>query len=255
MSPTTPPLAESMPSTEALAGRPPYLRLALMGLFVIGMLLAYALLPLTEWLSDVARVLRDFGPFGILLYVGAYTAGSLFLFPAAVLSLTAGFAWGIAGGFVIAIVAATAAACSAFLVGRYVFRGRLRRVLMEKPKLSAVERAINGKGARLVFLLRFSPVLPFPILNYVLGMTRIPFPGFAGATAVGLMPITLMYAYLGSIGAQLGGLDGGAADVGPMKIIVAVVGVLVTIGITVWVGKAARQALREVETETAPQPF
>jgi uncharacterized membrane protein YdjX (TVP38/TMEM64 family) len=253
---TSPVESAPEPSAEpVLAGRPPWVRIALAGLVVIGVLLAYALLPLTEWLTGFARILRDLGGGGIALYFAMYTVVSLFLFPAAVLTLTAGFAWGAVGGLAVAIPAATIASCTAFLIGRFAFRGRIRHLLLKKPKLAAVERAINAKGPRLVFLMRFSPILPFPVLNYILGMTHLPFPGFALATALGMLPISFMYTYIGEIGAQLGGLDGDAAEVGPIRWVMLIVGIVATAGITFWVGKAARAALREVEAETRPQTF
>jgi len=238
-----------------LTPRRPWFRIALAVAIVVGMLMAYTMLPLADWLGEVAHYLRGLGGWGVALYLAAYTAVSLFFFPAAILTITAGFAWGTFAGFAIAVPASTLASASAFILGRFVFSGRVRRMLLKRPKLAAIENAINSKGPRLVFLLRFSPVLPFPILNYILGMTRIPLLGFVAATFVGIMPISLMYTYIGDIGATLGGLNAGGEEVGSLKIILGVVGGLATIAISIWVGRAARAALREVEKETRPQVF
>jgi uncharacterized membrane protein YdjX (TVP38/TMEM64 family) len=249
--------AEGAPSPR---GRPRstwarWLRVGLGVLLVGGFVAAYALLPLAAWLTRVAQFLRDLGIFGVLLYFGVYTLASLVCFPAAVLTLSAGFAWGALGGLAAAIPAAALAALTAFTIGRVAFRGRLRHALMARPRLAAVERAINAKGARLVFLMRFSPILPFPVLNYVLGMTRIPAPAFVLATATGMLPISFMYTWTGALLVELGGLDGEPQEVGPVKLAMGGLGLLATVFITLWVGRAARAALREVEDETGPQPF
>lgn len=162
---------------------------------------------------------------------------------------------GALGGFAIAVPAATLAATCAFLVSRFFFSGRFRSWLLHRPRLHAVERAVNEKGAPLVFLLRLSPMLPFPVLNYIFGLTLIPYRAFALATFIGMMPITFMWTYVGSLGAELGGLDGDTpGELGAAKIGFGVVGGLVTLAVSIWVGRAARKALREAaEHEAAEQ--
>jgi uncharacterized membrane protein YdjX (TVP38/TMEM64 family) len=233
------------------ASRPPWWRVAGALLLAGGLLAAYTLLPLREWLTEAAGVLRGLGALGVLIYIAVYTVASLFVFPAAILTFSAGVAWGAFGGLAAAIPAACCAALTAFTIGRLAFRGRLRASLLARPRVAAVERAINAKGARLVFLMRFSPVLPFPVLNYVLGMTRIPASSFAFATVTGMLPISLMYTWSGALVGQLGGLDGQAPqEVGAAQVAMVVFGALATVFITWWVGRAARAALREVEAET-----
>lgn len=232
----------------------PWIRWALLGTLVVGLALAYTLLPLTEWLTDIARALRGLGPIALALYVVTYMLASLLFLPAALLSIGAGFAWGALGGFAVAVPSATIAASTAFLISRFFFSGRFRSWLLHQPRLHAVERAVNEKGAPLVFLLRLSPMLPFPLLNYVFGLTLIPYRHFALATFIGMMPVTFMWTYLGSLGAELGGLDGDTpGEVGTAKIAFGVVGGLVTLAVSVWVGRAARRALREAAEHEAAE--
>ncbi len=221
-----------------------------------GVLAAYTLLPLQAWLIEVARVLRGLGGVGVALYFGVYTVASLFVFPAALLTLSAGVAWGPLGGLAAAIPAAAIAALTAFSIGRLAFRGRLRASLLARPKVAAVERAINAKGARLVFLMRFSPILPFPILNYVLGMTRIPAVSFVAATATGMLPISFMYTWTGALLGELGGVgDGPPKEVGALNVLMTALGIAATVFVTWWVGRAARAALAEVEAEAKDASF
>jgi len=240
------PLAKIAPQEATPDPVKPWIRWVIFGLLVTGIALAYLLLPLTEWLVAVARELRRLGPAAVVVYVLTYAVSSLLFLPALLLTLGAGFAWGALGGFAIALPAATIAASVAFLSARYLLHGRFRAWLLVTPRLAAVERAVNQKGAMLVFLLRLSPLLPFPVLNYTFGLTLIAHRKFAVATFFGMMPITFMWAYVGSIGAELGGLEGKApVEVGTAKIVLGIAGGLITLAVSVWVGKAARRALRE----------
>ncbi|MFO0747997.1 MAG: TVP38/TMEM64 family protein [Myxococcota bacterium] len=214
-------------------------------LVVGGLIAAYTLLPLKQWLGEAGDVIRGLGAAGVLLYIASYVVGTMLFFPAALLSLCAGFAWGAIDGFAVAIPSSTLAAVSAFSTSRYLFRGRFRDWVMRRPRAAAIDSAVNRRGPWLVFLLRFSPVAPFPLINYALGLAHIPLWQFALATFFGMMPISFLYTYTGSV-ARLLGTDVGMST--EQKIFL-VVGIVVTIGVTIWVTRAAQRALRE---STAP---
>ncbi|MCC6623834.1 MAG: TVP38/TMEM64 family protein [Deltaproteobacteria bacterium] len=214
----------------------------LLSVVVIAIVCAYVFLPIREWLSAIAGELRALGVLGIVLFIVTYTASTLVLFPAAVLSLGAGFAWGVGGGFAVAVPAATIAATTGFLIARYLFHGKFRAWLMRRPRLAAIDDAVNQKGAFLVFLLRFSPVFPVPLLNYAIGLSHIRLRGFVLATFFGLMPINFLYAYTGSVGEQLSNPN---SDLGGLQLAFLIGGLVVTVAVTWWVTLAARKALRD----------
>jgi uncharacterized membrane protein YdjX (TVP38/TMEM64 family) len=226
-----------------------WVRYSFMAAFVVGLVLAYTLLPLDVWMKAIALELRELGWLGVPVYAATFVVWCLFGLPAALFSIGAGVTWGVLGGAMVAVPSATLTATTAFIVGRYLFRGRFRDWLMHRPRLMAIDRAVTRRGPLLVLLLRFSPVFPFPILNYALGLTHIPLKGFVVATLLGMVPITLMWTYVGSVGAELAGfadLDGELpGEIGTAKIVLGVLGILATAFVTVWVGKAARAALRE----------
>lgn len=55
-----------------------------------------------------------------------------------------------------------------FFTARYLFRDHVRAFIMKNPKLRAIDYAIQTKGQRIVLLMRFSPIVPFGIFNYVI---------------------------------------------------------------------------------------
>lgn len=224
---------------------PRWRRWALVIVIVLAVLSAYIFLPIRDWLDAASKELRDLGALGVVLYIAIYVVATLCAFPAALLSIGAGFAWGPIGGVAVAIPSATLAGATAFTLSRTIFRARFHRWMSGHPRFAAVEHAVESKGAWLVLWLRFSPVFPFPILNYLFGLTEVAFAKFVLATALGMMPITFMYTYAGSLGRELGQADLSGGALGPEKFVVLGVGIAVTIAVTIWVGGTARRALRE----------
>src|SRR6185503_6399832 len=93
---------------------------------------------------------------------------------------------------------ATLGACAAFLVARYLARGAVERRLVDYPRFAAIDRAVAREGRKIVFLLRLSPIFPFSLLNYALGLTRVRFADYAVAS-LGMLPGTLLYVYYGKV--------------------------------------------------------
>ena len=120
------------------------------------------------------------------------------------------------------------------------------------PRFAAIDRAIAADGRRITFLLRLSPVFPFNLLNYALGLTRISFADFALA-CLGMLPGTLLYVYLGSLAGDLAAIAGGAATSqgGWLQRGFFLVGLAITAVVTILITRTARRALASV-TEEGP---
>ena len=82
------------------------------------------------------------------------------------------------------------------------------------PRLAALDEAVSRQGAFLVVLLRLSPFAPYNVVNYALSASRVGLVAFAGASLVGMAPITFAWAWAG---AAFGGLEGmaGRPPAGP----------------------------------------
>src|SRR5450631_4770541 len=109
---------------------------------------------------------------GALLFAGAYVLGTLLFFPGSVLTLAAGFLYGLVGGMAVVVPGSILGALLAFLLGRTVLRRPTERLLRRHPRFAAVDTAVAENGFRVVLLLRLSPLFPFNLLNYGLGVTR-----------------------------------------------------------------------------------
>lgn len=207
--------------------------------------MAWLFLPLRRWLLAALEFTRGAGTVGIFAYLGLYSAASAALLPGSVLTLAAGFAWGPVLGTAIAWVSANLASSLCFWISRSLAGDWAARRVGDRRLLGAIESAVSRNGLRVVFLLRLSPVVPFNLLNYALGLTQVRFRDYLLGGAIGMLPGTAMYVYLGSLISSLSQVDSGApAGGGPARAVLYWGGLGATILVSVLLTHAARKELR-----------
>jgi uncharacterized membrane protein YdjX (TVP38/TMEM64 family) len=144
-------------------------------------------------------------------------------------------------------VASTIGAALAFLVGRYLVRDSVRTWVADNPKFAAVDAAVARRGWWIVFLLRLSPVFPFNLLNYALGLTGVSFTRYVLASWVGMLPGTIAYVLVGVAGKQ--------ALSGDEKVWYWVLAAVATLVVTVFITRVATRAIRsEPEASVTVSP-
>lgn len=222
-----------LPLGRVLAG------LAILLLIVLAGRRAAALVPpFAEWVQGL-------GVWGPVVFVLGYVVATVAFVPGSILTLGAGAIFGLVKGSALVLLAATLGASAAFLVSRYLARGAIERRLAGNERFAAIDRAIGREGRRIVFLLRLSPVFPFNLLNYALGLTRVRFADYLIAS-VGMLPGTLLYVYYGKVVGDVARLAGGAPIAkGPGYYAVLGLGLAATILVTTVVARTARRALQE----------
>jgi uncharacterized membrane protein YdjX (TVP38/TMEM64 family) len=194
---------------------------------------------------DVGRRVDALGSSAPLVYVGVYIVAVVAMAPGSILTLAAGALFGLWPGLLVAIVGATGGATAAFLVSRYVARPLVERRISRAPRFSRLDHMIEQNGFRVVFLLRLSPVLPFNLLNYALGATRVRLGQFVLGT-IGMFPGTFLYVYYGRLAGDLAALAAGeAAPRGTAHYALLALGLAATLALTVLATRLARRALRE----------
>lgn len=183
----------------------------------------------------------------ILFYAGAAVA----FIPGSLLTLSAGAVFGGVKGFALVSLGSTLAAAISFLLGRFALRGWIVKRLAHKPTFKAIDQAVAREGWKMVVLLRLSPVFPFTLLNYGLGLTNIRFWPAVLASWAGMLPGTVLYVYLGSL-AQVATQETTTAQ----KVLYGV-GLLATLIVTIRITKIARRAIASKIDEPAnsEEPF
>lgn len=194
-------------------------------------------------LSRLPSTVAGFGAWAPIVFVAVYAIATVAFLPGALLTLAAGGLFGVVKGAAIVLSGATLGASLAFLIARYAARELVERRLADSARFAALDRAVGREGRRIVFLLRLSPLYPFNLLNYALGLTRVRFTDYVLAS-VGMIPGTLLYVYTGAVAGEAVAVAGGAGPArGPWHYLVLGLGLAATIGVTVFVTRIARRAL------------
>jgi uncharacterized membrane protein YdjX (TVP38/TMEM64 family) len=230
-----------MAEHQRTAGSP--LVLVLAGIGVVLLLAAFRFFHVQILLRRSLDWVAGLGPAGVIAFVVIYVLACVFMLPGSVLTLGAGAVFGVLKGAAIVSVASTLGATAAFLVGRYLARERVARAIEGNERFRAIDEAVGREGWKIVGLTRLSPVFPFNLLNYAYGITRVSLRDYVLASWIGMLPGALMYVYLGSLAGSLATLGRHGAGRTPAQWALYGVGLLATVGVTVFVTRIARAAL------------
>jgi uncharacterized membrane protein YdjX (TVP38/TMEM64 family) len=225
--------------------RRPILLALLVAVIVVAALAASGRVAIAESLADLVSYVRGAGAIGVLVYALAYVVSAVALLPGAAFTLAAGFLYGPVAGTAIASPISVVAATAAFLLGRTVARDWVARRIANQPTFAAIDEAVGDQGFKIVALLRLSPLVPFNLLNYALALTNVRLRDYVVASWIGMLPVTAMYVYLGSLVTSISDLAGGPSTAHPTTATRLLYwgGLLATIAVVVLVTRAARQAL------------
>lgn len=206
---------------------------------------AVAFLPIKDWVKAFSDWVRTLGALGVVVFIGAYALATVLFLPGWIFTVAAGLVYGVAGGTAVALTGAIIGSTLAFLCGRYLVRKRVEAATKGNKKFAAIDKAVGEQGWKIVGLLRLSPIVPFNLSNYFYGVTAVGFVPYVLASAVGMLPGTLLYAYLGGAGkAGLGG-EGGQS---PLKWVFLGIGLVATVVVTIIVSRTAKKALEKAGT-------
>jgi uncharacterized membrane protein YdjX (TVP38/TMEM64 family) len=202
--------------------------------------------------AELFQWLADAGPAGVAIYAAVFAAAAVCLVPGSILTVGAGAAYGLVWGTLIASTSSVGAATAAFLVARTMARRRVAAWVRSDPRFAALDGAIGEHGLKLVILVRLSPVIPFNVLNYALGLTRVRLRDYALGSFLGMLPVTVLYVYIGSLAGQLASLARGTTAGGPIGHAVSAIGLAATVAVTLYATRLARRAL---DAALAPPPI
>jgi uncharacterized membrane protein YdjX (TVP38/TMEM64 family) len=201
-------------------------------------------LPIAQWTTVLADRARSTGSIGVVIFVAAYITATVALLPGSLLTLAAGFAYGPVWGLVVVSPASVAGATAAFLLGRTFLRDWAARKTRDSARVRAITRAVQHEGFKIVLLLRLSPLVPFNVLNYALSLSNVRLGTYVTASAIGMLPGTAMYVYLGSLAPTAAQLSAAAQRGGAGRIGLYIAGLAATIAVVVIATRAANRALQ-----------
>jgi len=140
--------------------------------------------------------IQSFGKLAVLAYIIAYALNTVSIMPPiAALSLTAGLAFGAAWGALYLMIGAMIGTTATFLVSRYFGRALIEKML--KGKFKDIEEKLAKNGFMTILFFRVIPLVPYEVLNYAGGLSRIKFKDYFLATLLGLIPGVIVSAFFG----------------------------------------------------------
>ncbi len=215
---------------------------------VIVMSLGFMLLPVKDWFLAARGWIDGLGIWGPAAVAAAYAVLTVAMIPGSALTIGSGLIFGFWKGFAVVTVGANLGALGAFLLARTLFRERAEALARGQKTFRAVDSAIAREGFRIVLLLRLSPVFPFTVLNVLLGVTGISAASYVLANLIGMLPGTLMFVYLGTLGEAAAGTQ----SLG--QTVLRIVGLAATVVVTVVITRIARRALKAASLDGGANP-
>lgn len=147
------------------------------------------------------------GAAGPVIFMAIYAAAAVLLLPGAVVTLAGGALFGPVWGTLWNLSGATLGAALAFMIARHLGADWVAQ--RAGPRLRSLNEGVSAEGWRFIAFVRLVPLFPFNLLNYALGLTRIPLTAYVLASAIFMLPGALAYTWLGFAGreALAGGED------------------------------------------------
>jgi pyruvate/2-oxoglutarate dehydrogenase complex dihydrolipoamide dehydrogenase (E3) component/uncharacterized membrane protein YdjX (TVP38/TMEM64 family) len=219
-------------------------------LILAALFVAFHFLPVRPWFMRFEEYVQSLGAIGPAVVVVAYILGTMLLVPGSAITIGSGTLFGLQTGLIVVILGANLGALGAFLLARSLLREKVAGWVAGNAKFLSLDQAIGKQGFKMVLLTRLSPVFPFVLLNYFLGLTAVRTSSYVLANLIGMLPATFLFVFIGAAArdAITGQIDGSA---GFYQQILKMIGLLATVAVVVVVTKLARKALREAEERQA----
>jgi uncharacterized membrane protein YdjX (TVP38/TMEM64 family) len=214
-------------------------------ILLLVLILAAFFLPVEQ----IIRAIQDWAEANqssaVFIVTASIIIGTLLLLPLSLMTMLAGFLFGLAQGFIVIFTASLVASTIAFWIGRTFARPWIERRIQRKATFQAIDRAIQRKGFLVVLLTRLVMVLPYPPLNYSLGLTNVSVRDFVLGTNIGSVPSLFLFVYLGTTVSNIAAIINGDVSLKETELLVALTALLVVIGLVLLIVRVAGKILKE----------
>jgi uncharacterized membrane protein YdjX (TVP38/TMEM64 family) len=211
--------------------------------------------PLASWITGAAAWAEGHREAASVLFVAVYVLAAVLVVPGSILTLVAGYLFGLPLGVALTSAGSVLGAAAAFVVGRFVARDWVARRVAKWRSFGALDAAIGHDGFAIVLLARLSPLIPYNLLNYGLSITAARFWDYVLATWIGMLPVIVLYVYTGSLAKSLATLTSGDRPPSWAAHSLLAIGFAATVALTVLIRHRATRILRERLTAEAQPPL
>lgn len=216
-------------------------------MFLLALAIAGVIIALVqrEILPPLAAWFAELGPAAPITFVAVYVLLTVALVPNSFLTVASGALFGLYWGTVYSFIASVLGAAAAFAAARYIVRDRFAGRLVRDPRFQRIDRALSRNGLRVMLLIRLSPVFPYSLLNYALGISRVRARDYL-IGSISMLPGTALYVYPGMVAGEVIAVGSGRApsrDASYYLLLGA--GLILTLIAVALLTRVARRALRE----------
>jgi uncharacterized membrane protein YdjX (TVP38/TMEM64 family) len=182
--------------------------------FTIALLVVLALPQIIKaipWMFDQGRLtmqLKMLGPWAAVIFIGVYGVSTMLAIPCVILTLVGGVWFGLFWGSLWSAMGATLGAMGAFGLARSLLHDWVQHRFEAHPLLVKFNQATAQNPFSFILMVRFAPISPFTVVNFLFGLTKISGWVYTLGTLVGILPWVITYTWLGVAGQQT--LQGGS---------------------------------------------
>lgn len=200
--------------------------------------------------AQILEMLRGGGVYSclafVLVQVMAVTVGIL---PASLIGVAAGLTYGLWGGFSLAATGTLLGGWIAFILSRSMFRPYIVAILNRSGRIARFDQAVGAGNWRFVCLLRVSPIMPFSLTSYALGLTRIDQKSYMLGTFAS-MPALLAYVATGAFAHS--GFSVVMGQMNVSRLIPVSIGIIATVAACLYLRRLVLRTMAEPEPQALP---
>lgn len=146
-------------------------------------------------LESVKAFILSFGALAPLIYIIMFTLIPLTLFPDAVLAIASGTIFGVFWGTVYTMIGALCGASLSFFIARFLGREWVMKLVRHKAEW--FDEGVEKQGFLIILIMRLVPLIPFDIISYGAGLSKIKYSDFMIGSMLGIIPGVVIYVNLG----------------------------------------------------------
>lgn len=222
----------------------------LLGVLILVSFVSGQFFEVAEELGRLREWIATRGVIGYLGFIAIYISAAVLAFPGAVLTLSAGVLFDPLLGVILVSIGSTTGACLAFLIARYFARNAVSVWLSGNQKFHRLDALTQQYGALIVTLTRLVPIIPYNILNYGLGLTRVRFLSYVFWSWLGMLPVTTIYVL--SADAVFEGMSG--KPLSP-SVIAVLAGAGTIVVVAAWWGRRVFLTARDSQSAASRYPI
>lgn len=182
------------------------------------------------------------GIYGPIIFIFIVMLVVILLFPGVLITMGAGFIFGVVKGSIYIVIGTTIGATISFCLAKYIFSDKVSQYLLDHKKAMFLNQYLAKDGWKIIFFTRLIPFFPFKLSNYLFGLTKFSLRSFMLGTFLGIWPITIFNVYVGSLASTLSRL-GEYSGENKVQLYFYIFGFFASIFAIIYITKKARLAM------------